>query len=74
MPKFKVCVHQYVEEIGSVTVFAETPEKAVEIAEQELADGNICNWQDGDDVIKSGDYGGVYAVLDHRGNDVVWER
>lgn len=69
MPKFKVCVQQYVEEIAHVMVEAETPEKAVEIAEQKLADGDIDNWRDGDDIIQAE----AYAVLDETGESV-WDR
>jgi hypothetical protein len=69
MPKFKVCVQQYVEEIASIWIVADTPEKAVALAEQELADGNVDAWHDGDDI-KDRD---VYAVLDASGNSV-WER
>jgi hypothetical protein len=67
--RFKVCVQQYVEETAAIYVDAVDPNAAVAIADQKLADGDVDNWQAGDDF-KDRE---VYAVLDNRG-DSVWER
>lgn len=65
MPKFKVCVQQYVEMIASVVVEAATPEEAADMVEQDGA--SEFDWQDGDDAEDMR----VYAVLDESGEAVL---
>lgn len=65
MPKYRVCLQQYVEQIAVVEVEAETPEKAKALA---LDDADKATWTAGDDAYDVD----CYAVM--RGADIVWER
>jgi len=69
MPKFKVCVQQYVEETAFVMIEADTPELAMARGEAMLRDGTVEDWGAGDDIKDES----VYAVLDMDDN-MVWER
>lgn len=69
MPKFKICVQQFVEETAALEIEADTAEQAVAIAERKLSAGEIDNWSAGDDITDRE----VYAILDKHG-DAVWER
>lgn len=76
MPKFKVHLQQYVEEVAEIEVEAATAEEAAEKAEQMAHDGDIDEWHDGDDVIlgaaaNCGDP--AWQVYDAAG-ELVWER
>lgn len=69
--KYQVCVQQYVEEITSIEIEADTSEQAAAIGQQMLNDGNVDveAWVAGDDITGRD----VYAVLDP-GGETVWER
>lgn len=69
MPRFKVCVQQYVEETAEIEIDADTPEEAMRKGEKMLADGDVDSWGAGDDITDRE----VYAVLD-AGGGMVWER
>jgi hypothetical protein len=74
MPKFKVCVQQYVEETAIVEIEADTLELARVAVVDKLRDGDITNWEPGDDILTdSSGFGGVYAVKDEN-DELVWER
>lgn len=69
MPRYRVCVQQYVEETAVLEITAATPDIAAEMAGKRLRAGDIDNWQAGDDITNQA----VYAVLDEN-RDIVWER
>lgn len=48
--KYKVFMHQYVEEICEVEVEANSPEEAADKAEEMAREGEV-DWSDGDDVV-----------------------
>lgn len=68
MPKFKVCVQQFVEQIGVVEIEAATPEDAVQAYKGDRT-GHDVVWQQGEDTQPSD----AYAVMDATGA-TVWER
>lgn len=69
MPKFRVCLQQYIERVAAVEVEADTPEQAKEIGWARVACPPGVEWEDGDDASEIE----VYAVLDTDG-EVVWGR
>lgn len=70
MPKFKVHVQQYVEEVATVEIDAETAEEAVAKVEQGVWSGAIePDWRDGDDAQRAE----AYSAHDAKDN-VVWQR
>lgn len=76
MPKFKVFLQQFVEEIAEVVIEADTPEDAVKAAAEQHRAGNIDSWRDGGDVIPGAAAKvdeSVYAV-DTMDGATVWER
>lgn len=66
MPRFRVHLQQYVEEIATITVEASSPEEARTIALDRASDAI---WSDGDDAYAAE----AYAVRNSLG-DLVWER
>lgn len=66
MPKFKVQMQQYVEQLATIEIEAEDEKTARDIAKQ-IAFQAV--WTDGDDSYEVD----VYAVEDDQGR-VVWER
>ena len=48
--RFKVYLQQYVEELADIEVEADTPEEAIEKAEEMAREGDV-DWSDGDDVV-----------------------
>jgi hypothetical protein len=75
MTKYTVFMHQYVEEIAEIEVEADTPEEAVEKAEEEAREGDV-DWADGSDIIvgAAAQVGRpAYTVKDKDGNEV-WMR
>jgi hypothetical protein len=72
MPRFKIHVRQYVEEVAYIYVEAETPEAAIaKASEGDLRD--LCDdantWANGGDALDAE----IYSVLDADGNEV-WAR
>lgn len=70
MPKFRVLVQQYVEQVGHAEIEAATPEEAKQKA-KDMGLYEACGdtWREGDDAYTAE----VYSVLDAAGH-VVWER
>lgn len=68
MPKFKVHVRQFVEELAELEIEAEDAESAVTKAQSLMDDFAVDTWEDGSDIRDEE----VYCVRDAAG-DVVWE-
>jgi len=66
MPKFKVHLQQYVEEVATIEVEADSIEEARAKA---LLEGPMASWEDGEDSYSVS----AYAVHDDKG-ELVWER
>jgi hypothetical protein len=66
MPKFKVFLQQYVEQVAVLEIEADDPQEARDLA---LNRASEANWQDGDDMYAAD----VYCVKDMNNNEV-WER
>lgn len=66
MPRFQVCLQQYVEQVTSVEIEAEDEQDAKDKA---LAMADTFEWKTGDDAYDVE----AYAILDADGA-VVWER
>lgn len=65
MPKYKVFLHQYSEEIAEVEVEADSVAEAADLGVEESSDAD---WSDGDQTIGLS----AYEVLDENGK-VVWK-
>lgn len=68
MPKFRVCVQQFVEEVGSVLIDAPTAEEAAKAYNDDPGSFDV-DWSDGDDI--NGQE--AYCVQDRQRN-TLWER
>ncbi|MBB4017597.1 hypothetical protein GGR16_002631 [Chelatococcus caeni] len=66
MPKFKVQLQQYVEQVAEIEVEAPDHEEARRLA---LLRAESAEWQPGDDAYSAD----AYSVLDEHGR-LVWER
>lgn len=74
MPRFKVCVQQFVEEIAEIEVEADTPENAARQVDEALNsyDYDEPDWRDGDDVQNRR----IYAIRDEHDNEIwkaIWK-
>ena len=68
MPKFKVCLQQYVEKTTAIEIEAKTVHDAICLA-VDKAESNEVKWEDGDDSENVS----CYCVMDAAGN-IVYER
>jgi hypothetical protein len=72
MPKYRVLVQQYVEQVGEFEIEADTLEDAEDkasMADLYFAVRDGSGWREGDDCYKAE----MYAIMDESG-DLVWER
>ncbi|MBY0560059.1 hypothetical protein [Hyphomicrobium sp.] len=54
MPKYKVTIQQFVEEVAEVTITAASPEEAMQLAQEGVDDGSLdIDWSDGSDVMEA---------------------
>jgi hypothetical protein len=73
MTKFTVVIQQYVQEVASIEVEAETPEAAAakvkKMIDDETEEIDFADWEDGDDVLDEPE---VCEVKNPEGRAVFW--